>query len=76
MKDSDFGLNIRTFPKLVQDLVKEKKCNYIDATIMTCEKYNVDPADVKKLLPKAIREKIEADALELNMLKYKKKTVI
>lgn len=76
MKDSDFGLNIRTFPKLVEDMVKEKRCNYIEATLLVCEEKDVDPADVKRLLPKAIREKIEADALEMNMLKYKKKTLI
>lgn len=61
---------------LIEEAVKHKKLNYIDATLEVCSDYDIDPRDVKRLLNKNIKEKIERDALEVNALKYKKKTVV
>jgi len=74
--DSDFGINNKSFPMLIEEAVKHKKLNYIDATLEVCKDYDIDPRDVKRLLNKNIKEKIERDALEVNALKYKKKTVV
>jgi hypothetical protein len=66
VKDSDFGMNSKSFPAIIEDIVKEKKISYIDATLETCE----------RLLNKQIKEKIEFDALNNNQLKYKKRTLV
>ena len=74
--DSDFGINNKSFPLLIEEAVKQKKLNYIDATIDVCKDFDIDPRDVKRLINKNIKEKIERDALNVNALKYKKKTVV
>tara|TARA_R110000772_G_scaffold2863_13_gene10519 strand:+ start:4305 stop:4544 length:240 start_codon:yes stop_codon:yes gene_type:complete len=74
--DSDFGINNKSFPLLIEETVKHKRLNYIDATIEVCKQFDIDPRDVKRLLNKQIKEKIERDALNVNALKYKKKTVV
>lgn len=74
--DSDFGINNKSFPLLIEETVKFKRLNYIDATIEVCKSFDIDPRDVKRLLNKNIKEKIERDALTVNALKYKKKTVV
>jgi|TARA_R110000744_G_scaffold280476_4_gene392565 hypothetical protein len=76
VKDSDFGMNSKSFPAIIEDIVKEKKISYIDATLETCERFDIDPRDVKRLLNKQIKEKIEFDALNNNQLKYKKRTLV
>ena len=76
VSDSDFGINNKSFPLLIEDEVKSKKLNYIDATLEVCKKFDIDPRDVKRLINKNIKEKIERDALDANALKYKKKTVV
>lgn len=74
--DSDFGINNKSFPLLIEEAVKHKRLNYIDATIDVCKDFDIDPRDVKRLINKNIKEKIERDALTVNALKYKKKTVV
>lgn len=56
------------FSKLVESTVRTKNMNYIDAALFACEKYGVDPIDVRKFLSSFIKEKIEAEAKALNFL--------
>ena len=49
--------------------------SYIECTVAICEKLNIEIETLKGALPKAIKEKIESEALELNLLKYKINTV-
>jgi hypothetical protein len=76
IKDSDFGMNSKSFPVLIEEMVKESKLSYIDATLEVCDQYDIDPRDCKRLLNKSIKEKIERDALNSNQLKYKKRTLV
>lgn len=54
---------------------KEPSLNYIECTVEVCEKYDVEFESLKKVLSKNIKEKIEQDALELNLLTYKPNTL-
>jgi hypothetical protein len=65
--ESEF-MNRAKFGKLIEKQVVDKKLSYMDAVIETCEMTNIDPQDVKKLISNVIREKIEAEAMNLNFL--------
>jgi len=75
VSDSDFGVKIKKLPMEIEDIVKSGS-NYIDAVIEICHKYDLEPESMKQLLPKHIKEKIESDASELNLLKYKITTLL
>lgn len=49
--------------------------NYIECTVEVCKRYDVDMDSIKKVLCKTIKEKIELDAMELNLLTYKNNTL-
>ena len=65
--ESEF-MNRAKFGKLIEKQVVDKKLSYMDAVIETCEVTNIDPQDVKKFISNVIREKIEAEAMNLNFL--------
>ena len=70
--DNEFDSRIKNIADEIENLKKvSPELNYIDCTVEICEKYNIELETVKKLLPKTIKEKIESDALNLNLLKYK-----
>lgn len=75
ISDSDFGVQIKRLPNEIEEIVKCGGGTYIDAVLEICTKYDIEPESMKQILPKAIKEKIERDALEMNMLKYKINTV-
>ena len=66
-EESEF-MNRAKFGKLIEKQVVDKKLSYMDAVIETCEMTNIDPQDVKKFISNVIREKIEAEAMNLNFL--------
>ena len=76
ISDSDFAQKVKQLPSEIESIVAESGGNYIDAVLHICEKYDLEIEGMKSLLPKAIKEKIEADALDLNMLTYKINKVI
>ena len=49
-------------------MVKEKKLNYMDAVLEYCRENFLEPDDVKSLINKSLKEKIEMDFRELNYL--------
>ena len=55
---------------------KHPELNYIECTVHICLKYDVDFDYVKKVLTKPIKEKIELDAMNLNLLNYKNNTLL
>ena len=59
------------FAILIEELVKTKRLSYIDAILWYCEKNGVDPSDSKKLVNKALKEKLTYEAQSLNLLKEK-----
>ena len=72
-----------SFPTKKIDIVREienvksrSRLNYIECVVSVCEKFDLEIESINEHLPKHIKEKIEADALELNLLKYKINTLV
>lgn len=61
-------LNRQKFSALIEETVLKNKTSYMDAIIDVCEKNLIDIEDVKKFLSQSIRDKLEAEARELNYL--------
>lgn len=71
LDDSEIRKRVKNIAIDIEKIKSSSGLNYIDATVEVCERYNIEIEQMKKVLPKTIKEKIEADALELNLLKYK-----
>ena len=56
------------FTKLIETTVSELKISYMDAVLHLCEENDIEPEDVKKFISPIIRDKIEAEAMNLNFL--------
>ena len=70
--ESELTKKVKNISEEIETLKKRSpELNYIECTVEICERYGMEFESVKKALPKIIKEKIEADAMELNMLKYK-----
>lgn len=75
--DSDIKLRVKNIGFEIEKLKSNSpELSYIDCTIEICEMLQLDLADMKRSLPKVIKEKIEAEALKKNMLKYKLNTIL
>jgi len=61
-------LNRKDFSKSVEDLVINKKLTYIDAILQMCEKNEIEPDTVKKLITKPIKEKLQIEGQVINIL--------
>jgi len=56
------------FAKLVESTVSELKIPYMEAVLYLCEKNDIEPEDVKKFISPIIKDKVEAEAMNLNYL--------
>ena len=56
----------------IEKYVLSGSMNYIDAVLTVCEDKNIDPEVIGKFLSKPIKEKLETEARDLNLLKNKK----
>tara|TARA_B100001250_G_C19798808_1_gene790008 strand:- start:2044 stop:2277 length:234 start_codon:yes stop_codon:yes gene_type:complete len=56
------------FTKLIEATVVDKKLTYMDAILHLCESNNIEPLDVKKFISNIIKDKVEAEARNLNFL--------
>ena len=56
------------FTKLVEKNVLIQKNSYMDVILDLCEKHEIDPEDVKKFLSAPVIEKIEGEAMLLNLI--------
>lgn len=51
-----------TFSKYIEQLVREKKgLTHMEAVLFYCKENFVEPEDIKKLINKSLKEKIEID---------------
>ena len=55
--------------EIEQTVLENKGMKYMDSIIFFCEKNNVDVESVPKLVSKPLKEKLKAEAMELNLLK-------
>lgn len=58
----------KKFAMKIEELVKVGGVTYMDAILDYCEKNQMEPDAVAPLISKPLKEKIEADARELNFL--------
>ncbi|MDP7368206.1 MAG: late promoter transcription accessory protein [Candidatus Pacebacteria bacterium] len=58
----------KIFTNTIENLAKEKQITHMEAVLHYCEKEGIDPATVKSLISKGLKEKIEANARDLNFL--------
>jgi UDP-glucose 6-dehydrogenase len=65
---SDKFLTKSEFSKLVEKNVLDKKMSYMEAVLMICEDHGIDPEDVRKFVSAPIQEKIEGEAMRLNLI--------
>jgi len=53
---------------LVEETVKNHRSTYMDAIIHICDDIDVELEDVRKFISPTIKDKIEAEAMNLNFL--------
>ena len=58
----------KTFTLTIENIVKEKDITHMDAVLWYCEQEGLEPDELGTLLSKGLKEKIEANARELNFL--------
>ena len=58
----------KTFTLTIENIVKEKSITHMDAVLWYCEQEGLEPDDLGTLISKGLKEKIEANARELNFL--------
>ncbi len=56
------------FTKLIEATVNELHIPYMDAILHVCDKNDIEPEDVRKFISPIIRDKVEAEAMQLNFL--------
>jgi len=58
----------KTFSLEIENIAKEKKISHMEAVLWFCNKQGIEPDTVSSLISKSLKEKIEANARELNFL--------
>ena len=58
----------KKFSLEIENIAKEKRISHMDAVIDYCQKNDIEPDTVGRLITKGLKEKIEANARELNFL--------
>jgi len=58
----------KTFTLNIENIVKEKNLTHMEAVLWYCEKEGLEPDGLGSLISKGLKEKIEANARELNFL--------
>jgi hypothetical protein len=67
MEDKQFLTKIK-FAKLVEECVIKNKMTYIEAIIALCDEHEVELEEVRKFISPVIKDKVEAEAQNLNFL--------
>tara|TARA_R110000782_G_scaffold143626_2_gene236357 strand:+ start:939 stop:1172 length:234 start_codon:yes stop_codon:yes gene_type:complete len=68
MSNNDKFLTKSEFSKLVEKTVLDHRMPYMDAVIKICDDHGIDPQDVRKFVAAPIQEKIEGEAMRLNLI--------
>ena len=58
----------KTFSLQIENIAKEKKITHMEAVLWYCKNEGIEPDTVSNLLSKGLKEKIEANARDLNFL--------
>ena len=71
MKIEEQFLTKSKFTKLIESTVADLKIPYIDAILKVCETNDIEIEDIRKFISPVIKDKLEAEAMELNFLPKK-----
>ncbi len=58
----------KTFSLKIESIVKEKQLTHMEAVLWYCQEEGLEPDSVGSLISKGLKQKIEADARDLNFL--------
>ena len=58
----------KIFTLEIERIAKEKEISHMDAVLLYCDNEGIEPDSVGSLISKALKEKIEANARDLNFL--------
>ena len=58
----------KTFILTIEELVKTKRLTYMEAVVYYCEMNQLEPASITKWIDRSLKEKLQADAENLNYL--------
>jgi len=58
----------KSFSMNIENIVLEKNITHMDAILFYCDKEGIEPDSVGSLVSKALKEKVEANARDLNFL--------
>jgi len=71
MKIEEQFLTKSKFTKLIENTVADLKIPYMDAILKVCETNDIEVEDIRKFISPVIKDKLEAEAMELNFLPKK-----
>jgi len=61
-------LTKKRFQVMIEEFVRAKKVSYMDAIVLLCEENNIEIEDAAKHISPVIKNKLEAEAMNLNLL--------
>jgi hypothetical protein len=64
----DSILTKKKFATLIEDKVFNLKMTYMDAILTVCSDRELDPGDIAKLVSPVIKDKLEAECIEMRLL--------
>ena len=66
-------MNSKEFSLIIEGVVKDKRpISYMDAIIWYCEENDIEIETTSRLISKSLKEKIQVEAMNANMLKIDK----
>ena len=71
MKIEEQFLTKSKFTKLIEKTVADLKIPYMDAILKVCETNDIELEDIRKFISPVIKDKLEAEAMDLNFLPKK-----
>lgn len=63
--------NTNEFAMYIEAIVQEKKMSHMDAVLYYCQENFIDPEDIAPMINKSLKQKIELDMIDSNMLPKK-----
>lgn len=60
--------NATQFSLHIENLASQKKINHMEAVLLYCAENYIEPDEIKSLVNKTLRDKIEIDMREANLL--------
>ena len=60
--------NAAQFSLHIEQVAIEKRISHLDAVLLYCEENFIEPDEIKSLINKSLKDKIELDFREANML--------